>query len=125
MFADILRDADKIDILKVNYDTPLEEIYDVPEKEFRQAVISEPVMADIRACRLVQRKNGRTVMDAYVSHIAFVFGLVYPESVKEMKREGYLDILMAYPSENETARRQLSEIRNIVHEYMDKRIRQY
>lgn len=32
MFCNIIRDADKIDIFKVNIDTPVEEIYNVNNK---------------------------------------------------------------------------------------------
>ncbi|MBP7348998.1 MAG: hypothetical protein KA965_09980 [Butyrivibrio sp.] len=34
MFCNILRDADKIDILKVNCDIPMSEIHDEPEEAF-------------------------------------------------------------------------------------------
>ena len=40
----ILRDADKIDILKVNVEVPLEEIYNTTTEELRNAEVSEAVM---------------------------------------------------------------------------------
>ena len=43
-FADILRDADKIDILKVNVDVPLEEIYNVTSKDLANAEVTQAVM---------------------------------------------------------------------------------
>ena len=38
--CNILRDADKIDILRVNCDTPLEDIYNVTTKELKKASVS-------------------------------------------------------------------------------------
>ena len=43
-FCHILRDADKIDILKVNVDFPPEEIYNVSSQELRNCPVSEAVM---------------------------------------------------------------------------------
>ena len=44
LFADILRDADKIDILKVNVEVPLEEIYNVSTDDLMQAEFTKEVM---------------------------------------------------------------------------------
>ena len=43
-FADLLRDADKIDILKVNIIVPLEEIYNVTTSELKNCQVSDEVM---------------------------------------------------------------------------------
>ena len=40
----ILRDADKIDILRVNVDVPLEEIYNTTTEELRNAAVTPAVM---------------------------------------------------------------------------------
>ena len=42
-YCNILRDADKIDILRVNCDTPLEDIYNVTTEELKKAAVSEEV----------------------------------------------------------------------------------
>ena len=44
MFCDIIRDADKIDILKVNYDVTLEVIYDVTTEELKNSEVTDEVM---------------------------------------------------------------------------------
>ena len=44
-FAAILRDADKVDIFRVNCETPMEEIYDCPLQEFKTSPITDAVLA--------------------------------------------------------------------------------
>lgn len=44
MFCHILRDADKVDILKVNVEFPLEEIYNVDTKVLYQEEVTPEVL---------------------------------------------------------------------------------
>ena len=122
MFCQILRDADKIDILRVNRETPMTEIYNLPEEEFLTSEISEPVLADILAHQDVNRKNSRTGIDFLMGHIAFVFGLVYPISLQIVKEQGYLDQMLAFESENEKTREQMELVRREVRMYMKSRL---
>ncbi len=100
MFCDILRDADKIDILKVNCDIPRTEIYDLPEEEFRTSSITPEVYEDIMGSGNVDRKHSRTGIDFILGHISFVYGLVYPESFKLVQKQGYLAQLLNFQSVN-------------------------
>ena len=53
MFCNIIRDADKIDIMRVNVESPLEEIYNVSTEKLRGDVISDRVLASfLRSTRL-------------------------------------------------------------------------
>ena len=45
MFCNILRDADKVDIFRVNVDTPAEDIYNVTTEELKNSQVSPEVMA--------------------------------------------------------------------------------
>lgn len=47
MFCQILRDADKIDILRVNVETPMEEIYNVSAEALRQSPVTPAVLGRI------------------------------------------------------------------------------
>ena len=122
MFADILRDADKVDILKVNCDTPLDEIHDVPMEEIRTAGVSEEVMEDVRHDRLIDLRHAHTIMDVMLAHMGLVYGLVYPESIREVKKQGYLDQLLSMESENPETRKALQEARQYMHAYIEKRL---
>lgn len=120
-YCTILRDADKIDILRVNCETPRTEIYDLPEEEFETSSITPAVYADVCACRSVDRKNSRTGIDFILGHIAFVFGLVYPESLRQVKKQGYLDQLLNFQSKNPDTAQKLQTIRGIIGRYMEEK----
>ena len=122
MFCDILRDADKIDILKVNCDIPMSEIYDEPEEAFYEADISEAVLADVLACRNVNRAHTRTAIDHLIGHISLTFGLVYPESLRIISRQGYLDQMLSFESRNPHARDKMKLIRETVDDYLRSRM---
>ena len=118
MFCDILRDADKIDILRVNRETPMTEIYDLPEDEFLDSQISDAVYEDMLAHRNVDRANSRTGVDFLMGHIAFVFGLVYPVSFRLVKEQGYLDQMLAFESRNAETRKRMERIRAEVESFL-------
>ena len=118
MFCRILRDADKIDILRVNRETPMTQIYDLPEEAFLTSAISDPVYEDMMAHRDVNRANSRTGIDFLMGHIAFVFGLVYPISFRLVQEQGYLEEMLSFRSLNEETARRMERIREEVHRYM-------
>lgn len=104
IFADLLRDADKIDILRVNYETPIEEIYNTTIEDFRRSIVSPNVKKAFMERRCVNRAEKSTAIDNLVGHICLVFELVYPKSLELVQKQGYLYKLMSFQSEHpETA----------------------
>lgn len=120
-FCNILRDADKVDILKVNVDFPLEEIYNVTTEELRNAMVTEAVMESLKEEHATLRSLKKTVVDNVVGHISLVFELVYPESLKVVKEQGYLEKLLSFESQNARTREQFGEVRRIVEGYLERR----
>jgi len=110
-FCNILRDADKVDIFRVNVETPLEEIYDVSWDELLNAESSDIVMEEVRKHHVVPRGIPRTPADQVISHVALAFELVYPVSVSIARKEGYLEELLNFPTLNEKTKRDLEETR--------------
>ena len=122
-FCQTLRDADKIDVLRVNRQTPMTQIYNLPEDAFLYSEISDPVFEDMLHHRDVNRKNSKTGIDFLMGHIAFVFGLVYPVSFEIVKEQGYLDQMLSFESRNEKTRMKMDIIREEVHAYMQSKTR--
>jgi hypothetical protein len=122
-FCTILRDADKIDILRVNCETPRTEIYDLPEEAFHTSSISEHVYADIMACKNVNRDYSKTAIDYMIGHMGFVFGLVYQESFRQIKKQGYLDQMLSIESSNPDTAAKLVKIRESLHAYIDEQLK--
>ena len=117
-FSNILRDADKIDIFKVNTIVPTEEIYNVTKEEVYTSQITEEVLENFRQKDTILRTLKKTAVDNIVGHISLLFGLVYDESVKIIEEQQYLDKMLEFKSENNVTNKQFEEIRNIVNEYI-------
>lgn len=104
MYCNILRDADKIDIFRVNCDTPLEEIYNVTTEELRTSAVSPAVRDCFLQRTAVLRKLKQTAADYVVGHLCLTFELVYPVSREIAKAQGYVDKLLDFPTENPETR---------------------
>ena len=100
-YCRILRDADKIDILRVSTETPLEEIYNVSTDELRKSAVTEAVKKGFMERSAILRSGRLTAADILVSHICLVFELEYPISTRIAREQGYLDQLLAFESDNE------------------------
>ena len=118
MFCNILRDADKVDIFRVNVDTPAEDIYNVTTEELKNSQVSPEVMAAFDERHAVLRSCKKTAVDHVAGHIALTFELVYPISLQIAKERGYLDKMMAFESDNEVTGKQFEEIRAKLNEYV-------
>ncbi len=73
MFCNIIRDADKIDILKVNYDVTLEVIYDVTTEELKNSGVTDEVMKAFMEHHAVLRSLKKTPIDNLVGHATLLF----------------------------------------------------
>lgn len=118
LFCNIIRDGDKIDILKVNVDFPLEEIYNVSTKELKSCMVTKEVMQSFDEEHAVLRSLKKTTVDHVVSHISLVYELVFPVSIRITVRQGYLDKLMNFQSDNPETEKQFAHIREKMHNYI-------
>ena len=122
LFANILRDADKIDILRVNVETPLEEIYNVSTEVLRSDPVTSEVLQAFLEGHTVLRALKRTAVDNVVGHISLVYELVFPISLHMVKDQGYLNQLMDFQSENPSTREDFEVIREKMSTYLSERL---
>lgn len=111
MFCQIIRDADKVDIYRANYDTGICVVYHVTEEQFLNSAVSDEVMEIFMEERAIPRNVRRTVADHLVGHFALSFELVYPVSRKLVKEQGYLERLLATRFQNEETNRAMERVR--------------
>ncbi|MCR5415987.1 MAG: HD domain-containing protein [Pseudobutyrivibrio sp.] len=116
MFCNILRDADKVDIFRVNVETPMEEIYNCTTEELLNSDVSPEVMVQARNHQAVTRDVKKTPADFIVGHLALAFELVYPRSLAVALEQGYLNKLFDFPTKNPHARECIDEIKNEISE---------
>lgn len=103
--CDIVRDADKIDILKVNHDSPVDDIYPFGEKDLRASDVSPQVVDTFLQHRTVPHAIRRYPADMLLGHVCFVWGLVYPRSLELAVRQGYVFDMLEHDFANERTRR--------------------
>ena len=94
LFCQMIRDADKIDIYRANYETGLHIIYHVTKEELQNSEITPEVYQVFCEERAIPRNMRKTIADNLVGHIALTFELVYPESKKMAIEQGYLQKLL-------------------------------
>lgn len=124
LYCNLLRDADKIDILKVNVEESLEDIYSVTSEEIAHAEVSDEVMQAFLEKHAVNHALKKTVIDHSVGHASLVFELVYPVSIQIVREQGYLQRVLGYVSENEKTRAQYEVLRKCMEEFLDRQGRQ-
>ena len=122
LFCNILRDADKVDILRVNVDFPLEVIYGEGSENARFEEVTQEVLADFMSEQAVFRGHNKNHVDHLVGHASLVFELVFPLSVRIVMEQGYLDHILHFETENKTAQEQFARMRRKMDEYVKTRL---
>lgn len=90
LFCQIIRDADKVDIYRANYETGLDVVYHVTKEELKNSLITPEVYKVFCEERAIPRDIRKTVADNLVGHVALSFELVYPKSRELAAEQGYL-----------------------------------
>lgn len=96
-FCDIVRDGDKIDIMRDIADTPVETILKMDATSFLKSGISEPTMRAFGERRCVSRDERREPADFLVGLICFMYELVYPASRQVTRERGDIYRLIETP----------------------------
>ena len=120
LYCRILRDADKADIFRVLTEPPYDErneriVNDSAATVGAVEAAREDVMNCVHEHRCVPRRSDFTHFEALISQCCMGFELEFPESVKIVREQGYLEKLMSLPIENATMRRQLETLRTEMH----------
>lgn len=104
MFCDIIRDADKADIFRANFETGMEDIYNVTTEELKNSPVTPEVFEAFMEGHAVLRSLKKHPIDHLVGHLSLSFELVYQESRTIVKEQGYLKKLADFESDHaETA----------------------
>ncbi len=118
--AHLLRDADKIDILRVNVESSFEDIYGMPESEFYDSLISDKVWQDLMNHQTVYQAHRQSAIDYRLSHIAFIYGLEYKESIQLVMQQGYLLKMLDFTSHIDSVNQQWQEIKTDILKFTKK-----
>lgn len=95
-FCNLIRDADKADIFRVIAELPFDKRVGTSRSLFQEASeAGEAVMDCVRSHRCVPRNLVKTRFEARISHGCMAFELVYPESRRIVREQGFLFRLLA------------------------------
>ena len=121
-FSNILRDADKIDILKVHVIVPLDKIYPMSLDELYTSEVTEEVMESYLRKETVLKSLRKTAVDTLVGHTALTFGLNYKKSFEIVKEQGCLDKLLSFESRNSNTQKQFAKLREFMNKFIAEKI---
>ena len=119
LFCHILRDADKVDILRVNAEVPLEDIYNVSTRALRQSALTPAVVQAFYEHHCVLRSLKQTPADNVAGHASLVYELVFPESLRIAAGQGWLWKLLDFSSDNPDTAAALAEMKAHLRRWMD------
>lgn len=120
-FCEILRDADKIDILRVNVEVPFEEIYNCTTQALLESPVSPAVRDAFYEHHAVLRSLKHYPADNAVGHISLVYELVFPESLRIVRQQGYLWKLLSFRTRNPETQQAFAGMRREMERWLDAR----
>lgn len=123
MFCKIIRDADKIDIIKVNVEHFLKgdfvENIDILKKDS----ITDTVFDEFFKNRAIIHDIKKTQMDMYAGHMSLCFELEFKVSRVILLRQGYIHKALAFKSDNSDTAEKISRMREYLLKYLEDSIR--
>lgn len=121
LFANLLRDADKVDIFRVNFEFPLDEIFNIDMSVLKSSGVSDDVKKAFDEHRCVIRHERKTPVDFLIAHICLVFELVYKKSVEITSERGYIYKLLDFQSDNPDTREWFIHMNEVISDFIDSR----
>ena len=120
MFAKIIRDADKLDIL---YESTCM-FWKGRENLVEESKITKEIIEEFKRNEKVDIRYRKTPVDEIVSVVAFIFDINYGTSFEILKRENYINkIIDRYNMIDKNTKEQLEYIKNIASEYIEQKIK--
>lgn len=117
--AQIIRDADKIDIFYQS----VEKFWEGKEDEVENSIISETVIQQIANCSQTKRQIEESPIDNVMRVIAFIFDINFKASFQILKQEDYINkILNRYNFKDEYTKQKVEEIKEMANGYIDRQI---
>ena len=125
MHSKIIRDADKLDNFRVKEKESFVALFKEGEDEetIGKLDITDVIYNTFEKHCLIKSSDRVTYMDHWVSFIAFIFDMNFDSSLKYIKENNYIDILVdRVKYSNEDTKEKMENIRNISKEYIDRRL---
>lgn len=124
LHSKIIRDADKLDSYRNKAVTDIFLISNITSEELENSTVSPKIYQDFMNESPIYDKDRTTGLDIWVSYIAFIFDIYFPESLEYIKEKDYINILInKYNYKLPEAKQQMAEIRAKANNYLNNKIK--
>ncbi len=125
LYAQIIRDADKIDSFRVKVE---EELGAISPKFLNSVlendVISPSVLKTFFECKTILDKDRKTTMDMWLSYIAFVFDFNFIYGLKYLQTNNCINkIIDRVDYKNNITKLQMEDVREFSNKYIDDKVK--
>ena len=96
----------------------MEIIYDVTTEELKNGIITKEVLESFYKKETVLKSVRRSAVDHIVGHISLLFELVYKESYRQTKEQGYVYKLLDFKSDVPEVNAEFDDMRKYVDEFL-------
>lgn len=123
LFAKIIRDADKIDII---YES-VYIFYNEKEEQVNKSILSERIYNQFINKKLIMKEKNVILkyVDDIVCIMAFIYDINFKPSFEILKEKDYINkILDRYDFEDEKTKEKAEKIRKIANEYIDIKVKE-
>ena len=119
--AKLIRDADKLDNFRVRCEDSVSAILKVSPEELGKYEITDKVFDAFLTHKTILKSDRKTPMDMWITTLALVFDLNFPESFQYVLENDFIDrIIKRVPYTNPDTIEKMQKIRNIILEYIKK-----
>lgn len=119
LFCNIIRDADKIDILRVHMEFSFFDTLNITEEELLNSTISKQAMDAVMSGQAIERNYSLTPMDRLIAQASMMQELSFPASKQIVRDNNYLEHLLdVHPTRPEVAK-QMDTVRAKINDWLN------
>lgn len=119
LFAQIIRDADKIDII---YEA-IGILWQKRQNEVEESKITPAIFEQVLKNQLIKSEDRKTILDDVIAIVAFIFDINFKVSFEILKNRDYINkMLDRYNFKESKTKEQIEEIRKIANLYIEQKI---
>lgn len=116
----MIRDADKLDNCRVKLEESVEVLLNMSAEEAGKQDITELVWESCEKRESVHSLDRKTMMDRWVSYLAYFYDINFKETYKSIQKEGYVDRLIdRIEYTNAETKEKMESLRKAIKKYIE------
>lgn len=124
LHSKIIRDADNLDIFRGLMQDNIEDYTHFGSSDVSKEVLSPEFISDFKKEKVLLYSKAKTDMDIMVSIIAHIYAISFPESLKIIKENDYINkFVQKIDAKDEFTKQKLNEIADYAMEYIERKLK--